>query len=148
MNLKLICVLALFITLAFHPVNSQTAPGEKQKIRQVITQCYIEPLYLDKDLAKIEDGFHPSFQMYVLYKGDFYLTPRDQWIQRIRETRARNLPKKQYDWKFDFIDNDKQTAVVKLIIHEDDTLKYVDYLTLYKFKEGWKVITKQFSIYQ
>ena len=137
----------VFALLFVLPSSAQESENEKRIIEKLILECYLEPLYLDKSLDKIAKGFHPDFSMYVLYQGEFYLTPRDEWIERIKETRSRNLPKKEYKWEFDLVDHDKQTAVVKLIILENDSLKYVDYLTLYKFKEGWKVITKQFSMY-
>ncbi|WP_422081009.1 nuclear transport factor 2 family protein [Ulvibacterium sp.] len=121
--------------------------GEKEQIVKVITECYIEPLYLEDDLAKIKEGFHEKFAMYVLYKGEFYVTSRAKWIENIKTTRARNLPLKNYDWQFEVIDFEGQTAMVKLRIDEEKKLKYVDYLTLYKFKDGWKVITKQFSMF-
>lgn len=141
-------IFAILLTfLGIQSSYSQEGTNEKNQIEKIILKCYIEPLYLDKDLDKIIEGFHPSFNMYVLYKEQFYLTPRDEWIEKIKETRSRNLLEKEYKWEFSLIDHDKQTAVVKLIIHENGVLKYVDYLTLYKFKDGWKVITKQFSIY-
>jgi hypothetical protein len=48
---------------------------------------------------------------------------------------------------FNLIDVEDQTAVVKLTVNEEGKLKCIDYLTLYKFENGWRVITKQFSMY-
>lgn len=120
---------------------------EKKRIEAIITECYIEPLYLKGNLDKIKEGFHKEFTMYVLYKGKFYVTSRAKWIENIKATRARNLPQKNYSWQFEIIDHEGQTAIVKLHIDEARELKYVDYLTLYKFQDGWKVITKQFSMF-
>ncbi|WP_425236477.1 nuclear transport factor 2 family protein [Ulvibacterium sp.] len=120
---------------------------DKSLIETIITECYVEPLYLNGNLDKIKQGFHKEFTMYVLYKGEFYMTSRAKWIENIKATRARNLPQKNYSWQFEIIDYEGQTAMVKLRIDEERELKYVDYLTLYKFQDGWKVITKQFSMF-
>ena len=85
--------------------------------------------------------------MYVYYKGKFSQRTRDEWIGRIQKNRKPNQPVKNYTWDFAMIDVEDQTAVVKLTIHLDGQQKYIDYLTLYKFAEGWRVITKQFSMY-
>ena len=116
-------------------------------IKKLITECYIEPLYLRGDLDKIKEGFHEGFHMYVYYKGEFSQRTRDEWVGKIQQNRKPNQAKRNYTWEFAMIDVEDQTAVVKLILNLDGHQKYIDYLTLYKFAEGWQVITKQFSMY-
>jgi|GEM_PF-6737711 len=140
----LVLFFLVLISSSFH--GAPESDDEKQ-IEKIITECYLQPLYGNGDLKEIQKGFHEEFSMYVLYQGKFYLRTRTEWIANITATRARNLPKKKWDWQFETIDSEGQTAVVKLRIFEDDKLKYVDYLTLYKFEQGWKVITKQFSMF-
>ncbi len=145
-KIKLWVFLSLIIGTDFHFCNAQE-PDDKSLIETIITECYVEPLYLNGNLEKIKQGFHKEFTMYVLYKGEFYMTSRAKWIENIKATRARNLPQKTYSWQFEIIDYEGQTAMVKLRIDEENELKYVDYLTLYRFQDGWKVITKQFSMF-
>lgn len=64
-----------------------------------------------------------------------------------RKTREIHPYRDISSWAFNFIDIDGQIAVVKLTILEEDRKKYVDYLTPYKFEDGWKVITEQFSMF-
>jgi hypothetical protein len=145
-NSNLMAFLSFLFAIGFTFCNAQEL-DEKKRIEKVITECYIEPLYLEGNLTKIKEGFHEKFTMYVLYKGEFYVTSRMEWIKNIEATRARNLPQKNYSWKFEIIDFEGQTAIVKLRIDEEGKLKYMDYLTLYKFQDGWKVLTKQFSMF-
>jgi hypothetical protein len=99
-------------------------------------------------LEKIKEGFHEEFRMNVLYNGVYSIRTRDEWIERLRNNSlAGNAVKKTYTWESNLIDVEDQTAVVKLTINEEGKLKYIDYLTLYKFENGWRVITKQFSMY-
>ncbi|RKN80172.1 nuclear transport factor 2 family protein [Ulvibacterium marinum] len=145
-NNNLVVFLYFLCTVGCTFCNAQD-PDDKSLIETIITECYLEPLYLNGNLDKIKEGFHKEFTMYVLYKGEFYATSRAKWIENIKATRSRNLPQKNYSWQFKIIDHEGQTAVVKLCINEEGNLKYIDYLTLYKFQDGWKVITKQFSMF-
>ena len=139
-------ILLVFCLVSLLHVKAQDS-HEANSIKELVTASYLEPLYQKGSIEKIKEGFHEGFNMYVLYKGKFSTRTRDAWIEKIKAVRTRNLPEKAYSWKFDMIDIAGQTAMVKLNIFEKEELKYIDYLTLYKFNEGWKVITKQFSMY-
>ncbi len=136
----------LFFSLTVHTLLGQEN-HTKDDLKKLIEECYIEPLYLEGNLDKIKEGFHEEFRMNVLYKGVFYTKTRAEWLADIQSVRKRNIPIKPTTWEFAQIDYEGQTAVVKLILYEEEKLKYVDYLTLYKFEIGWRVITKQFSMY-
>jgi hypothetical protein len=138
----------LLVLLSATTIFAQDNESAKKDIESVITKSYIEPLYLYGDLEKIKEGFHEEFRMNVLYNGVYSIRTRDEWIERLRNNSlAGNAVKKTYTWEFNLIDVEDQTAVVKLTINEEGKLKYIDYLTLYKFENGWRVITKQFSMY-
>jgi hypothetical protein len=137
----------LAVLLSTTILHAQVTESAKKDIESVITNSYIEPMYLYGDLEKIKEGFHEEFRINVLYNGVYSMRTRDEWIERIKNTRSANPTKKTYTWRFNMIDVEDQTAVVKLTVNEEGKLKYIDYLTLYKFETGWRVITKQFSMY-
>ena len=137
----------LAVLLSTTILHAQETESAKKDIESVITNSYIEPLYLYGDLEKIKEGFHEEFRINVLYNGVYSMRTRDEWIERIKNSRSANPTKKTYTWRFNMIDVEDQTAVVKLTVNEEGKLKYIDYLTLYKFETGWRVITKQFSMY-
>ncbi len=137
----------LILLLFSSPIASQAQADETAAIKQVITESYIQPVYERGDLDKLKDGFHEDFLMNVYYEGKYYQSKRDEWIERLKKVHAPNMAKRNYTCRFDMIDYEGQTAVVKLTVDEDGKKKYVDYLTLYRFESGWRVITKQFSMY-
>lgn len=143
----MISKVSLFLLLIAGITGVQAGAQDAKAIEAVITSSYIEPLYQQGDPDKIRDGFHEEFHMYILHQGEFMIRTRDEWIERIKRSRANDPEPRNFSWHFDMIDAQDQTAIVKLSIKENNKLKYVDYLTLYKFEEGWKVITKQFSMY-
>lgn len=145
---RLISVFVLLIATHFCLANS-TSPDEAEAVRKVVQESYVDVLYGESGLENLRKGFHPEFNMYVYYKGVFSKRTLDSWLERLETNRRKNAekPKRNYRTEFAMIDVTGQTAMVKLIIYEDEKLKFTDYLTLYKVAEGWRVITKQFSMH-
>ena len=105
------------------------------------------PLYYHGNLENIRKGFHEGFNMFVLYNKEFSKRSLDQWIEKLYKVRERKLPQRIYSYKFESVDYEGQTAMVKLTIQEGSKHdKFIDYLGLYKFEDGWKVVTKLFTM--
>lgn len=145
MNMRLAAALVLLLGIQ-NPSHGQDF-SEKNGIERLITETYLVPVYLKTNLEIIKTGFHEKFSMYVLANNEFSIRSRDEWIERLKKAREQETKKNTYAWLFELIDVEDQTAMVKIRITENGELKYVDFLTLYKFKDGWKVITKQFTTY-
>ena len=137
-------------SFSFIQTESEIAK-ELEAIRHVVELCYIGVVYHGKDIAELEKGFHPEFNMYVLSGNKIDKRSLQQWMDRLKTMRSRTNSmtnsddKNRYKHEFKSIDVTGYTAVVKLEIYYDGKLKYTDYLTLHKFDEGWKVMAKFFS---
>lgn len=143
--MNLIPCTVLFLIASTH-IFAQTP--DRTVIEGVITESYLIPVYLSTNTEAIKKGFHEKFSLYDLQKGELSLLSRDEWIESILlANQQTQVKKKTYNWMFELIDIEEQTAMVKLRINENGTIKFVDYLTLYKFREGWRIITKQFTQY-
>lgn len=125
--------------------------AEKEAIKEAIIQTYAHPLYGGGSLEDIRSGLHEGFEMFVLYKGEFRKSSKAEWLERLEEVRSRpkkpNRPKVKRSYEFAMIDVTGQTAMVKLEVFQDNTLKFTDYLSLYKFEDGWKLLSKLFSFH-
>ncbi|MCE7992979.1 MAG: nuclear transport factor 2 family protein [Roseivirga sp.] len=144
--------LIISLSLLFLSANGMAQePSEKEAIKQAIIQTYAHPLYGGGSLEDIRAGLHEGFEMFVLYQGEFRKSSKAEWIKRLEEVRSRpkksNRPKVKRSYEFAMIDVTGQTAMVKLEVFQDDTLKFTDYLTLYKFEDGWKLMSKLFSFH-
>ncbi len=115
------------------------------EIQKVVTQSYIMPLYYHKDIEDMRKGLHKDFNMYVLHENNFEKRSRDQWIEKLYQVKERDLLKRIYTYNFELVDFEGHAAIVKLIVEEENATRYVDYLSLYKFDDGWKILTKLFS---
>ncbi len=153
MKIQIAC--AILLPLLFCgillPQNEDEKTKEKNAIRSLIERTYIDVLYHGGDMAKLEEGFHPEFNMYYYDEQKVQKRSLGEWLARLRAVRARNKPKNDEEeqerrHEFLLIDVTGYTAVAKFEIFYDERLKYTDYLTLYKTDDrGWQVITKHFT---
>lgn len=127
--------------------NKADTEADKKAIKDVIEQSYFEVVYGGKDLTELAKGFHEEFDMYVLYDNRIDKRSLQKWTERLENVRARNAQAKkpQYAFEVKLIDVTGPTGFAKIEIYADGKLKYTDYLSLYKFKEGWKIIAKLFT---
>jgi len=128
---------------------SQNIEEEKEYIKQVIQTSYVEGLQNEGDAKKIDTGFHPDFKLLGIDKGDnMWKYPIIQWKEKqIKKRKAGELPlpkDKAVSVKFKSIDITGTAAVAKLEFYIGSKLTYVDYISLYKFESGWKMVSKIF----
>lgn len=142
-----IMILLIAFSNALTAQNNADTEGDKTAIRDVIEQFYFEVVYDDKDLSELAKGFHEEFNMYVLYDNKIDKRSLLKWTERLENVRARNAQaqRPQYSFEPKLIDVTGPTGIAKIEIYADGKLKYTDYLSLYRFKEGWKIMTKLFT---
>ncbi len=91
------------------------------------------------DIEAIKKGFHPEFNMLILRENTLVKYPLEEWIKSIKK---RGYPSTGVvAWDILNIDITGNAAVVKVKI-DISIRKYSDYLSLYKFKDGWKIVNK------
>jgi hypothetical protein len=138
---KSLLLLLIVITTYAH------AQSDEEVIRQVITTSYIEGIQNGGSVEQIRKGFHPSFNMLRMMDNDIKPLPIEEWISNIEKNKAQNpnaSPRAKAEGKFINIDITGTAAVVKLELYRDNKKTFTDYLVLYKFNEGWKIVSKTF----
>jgi hypothetical protein len=108
----------------------------------VITESYIDGIHKNGDRAVIRRGFHPSFVMKVLSNGQVSDVTIEQWIGRLP---AEGTPvQRQIAARFPNVAVTGNTAVATVEVDVDGRHTYTDYISLYKFAEGWRMVGKVF----
>jgi len=98
---------------------------------------------------KIDFGIHPDFRI-LEYKPSFGLRiySLSEWkSNNVIRKRTGLLPRKQEDEvsvKFKKIDVSGLAAIAMVKFYSGKEFVYIDYISLYKFKEGWKMVNKIF----
>lgn len=146
--MKKLIVFALTLcicTLTF----AQDVEKETKKIKKVIQTAYVEGLQNEGDTEKIESGFHPDFALLGIGDGDdMWSYPIEEWKKnQVKKRKEGKLPLKEDEAvtvKFLEVDVTGSAAMVKLEFYIGEELTYIDYISLYKFKSGWKIVGKIF----
>lgn len=129
-------------------VMAQDAESEKDiaDIKELILSAYVDGIQNAGEIEAVEQGFHPGFEM--LMKQDNLLNKLTiyNWLPAIKRRKANpetaNRP--EVTCKFLDVDVTGDAAVVKLELHREGQLLFTDYLCLYRFDEGWKIVSKLF----
>jgi hypothetical protein len=94
----------------------------------------------------MRSGMHDSFVMFVQSdKGITQLT-RDAWIERLAASKARetNAAKPEFKADITVLDRSGKAAVAKVALFRDGKQIFTDYISLYRFDDGWKLVAKTF----
>ena len=138
-------LLSLAVALTTYSAEAQEKKGnEKQAILKVVKKAYVDGLLNGGDLSFSKKGFHPEFNLLIQKEGELKKWPITDWIKRA-EDKKKNKPddfKVKYKAKFPLVDITGSSAVLKVELYKAGALKYTDYLALYKYKEGWKIVSK------
>jgi len=143
---KLMLITLLISTMA---LSAQDVEKDKEAIKKVIQTAYVEGLQNEGDTNKIDSGIHPDFVLLGIDKGN------DMWEYTITDWKAnvvKKLEKGEFprtgddlvSVKFKSVDVTGTAGMAKIEFYIGDNLTYVDYISLYKFEDGWKMVNKIF----
>lgn len=144
--MKNLCISIVLIALGFSGMT-QSVEDDKEAIKLVIQSAYVEGLQNEGDAAKIDAGFHPGFNLLGIGKGDqIWKLPIYTWKgNALDDVKTGKKPKSGDDVvtvNFLNVDVTGTAAVVKLEFLVGGKKTYVDYISLYKFESGWKIVSK------
>lgn len=143
---------SLFCLLGFHGMAqaSQDVDADVLAIKKIIQTAYVEGLQNEGDTVKINQGFHPGFEMLIPGKdGTLKKFSIADWKAKIKaDLQSGKLPRDTEELisvKFLNIDVSGTAAVAKFEFYVGGKLTFIDYQCLYKFGNDWKIVSK---IYQ
>jgi hypothetical protein len=143
--MKTLSIIAiLFFTAPFILWAGEEA--DKEAIKQVITSAYVNGLQNKGPVADIEKGFHPGFELLGMRNNDLTKWPIYSWIQhhenKLKEDPTPPSEKEKTTCKFPMIDVTGNAAIAKIELYREGEKIFTDYLSLYKFDEGWRIVNK------
>ncbi len=122
-------------------VPAQEASDE-EAIKALVQPAYVDGLINLGDLEKTRAGFHPDFVLLGLQDGKLTRLPIAEWIASKEKQKSQAQKPSLTACKFVRVDVTGSAAVVKLELHRDGQHIFTDYLSLYKFPDGWKIVGK------
>lgn len=146
--IKFISLMLAIVMLA--PLFAGEELSEVDRIKQVIQTAYVEGLQNEGDFEKIDAGFHPDFELLGLGEGNnMWCLSISDWKKKVQEKLDKGeLPRQEGEKisvKFLDVDITGSVAVAKFEFYIGKKLAYIDYQSLYKFEDGWKIVSKVFQ---
>jgi len=139
---------AILVTvLCAAPASAQSSDADA--VKAVVQSAYVEGVHANMDAARMRQGFHPDFRMLMLRDGKMTAITLEEWIGRMESNAKQNpnAPKPSVRADFPVVDVTGNEAVVKVELYRDGKHAFTDYLFLYKFPDGWKIVSKIFQSY-
>jgi hypothetical protein len=137
----LVGVLALAL-----PAYAAAAEADVEAVKAVVKSAYVEGVHVKGDGTLMRAGFHPDFRMLVLRDGALSPVTLDDWAARIEKGVAeRKGPPPEIRHEFSRVDVTGDAAVVRLELYRGGKHTFTDYLSLYRFPAGWKIVSKIFQ---
>ncbi|MFA8450789.1 MAG: nuclear transport factor 2 family protein [Bacteroidales bacterium] len=135
-----LCSVSLFVNAQENNTN------DIENIKSVIQTSYIDGI---QNLGKIKDikkGFHKEFELLSHRGEDLHKLPLETWIGYVKKAKKNNVKmNSKITCSYKMIDITGDAAIVKLELNREDKHLYTDYLSLYKFPEGWKIVGKTYQ---
>ena len=146
MKRSIACIIILMFIIGACTPKTETPTTEESAVRESILAAYQEGICNVGDVDAIREGFHEAFTMYGTHEGVLWTRSLDQWISSVEKNKADGKfpPEERVTLEFPMIDITGNTAMVKTAFYRGSKLAYSDYLSLYKFPEGWKIVAKVF----
>lgn len=143
---KLLSLNLLIFILVNLSLQAGSPESDVHAIKAVIQSAYIEGIHNNGDLSATEAGFHPAFEMLIMRDNKLEKLPIATWIESMKQRRAKEEPvdRPEVTGKYLNVDVTGDAAVVKLELHREGILLFTDYLCLYRFEDGWKIVSKLF----
>ena len=144
MSSRVVIAAALAALLAAPAAALAQAGPDEGAIKALVQTAYVDGLQNLGDLDKTRAGFHPDFVLLGLRDGTLTRLPIAEWIASAEKRKADGVKPPLTVCKFLAVDVTGSAASVKLELHQLEKRIFTDYLSLYKFADGWKVVGKIF----
>ncbi len=146
---KIINIVLIVVFSTFSLMAQNSVKGEQEAIKKVIQSAYVDGLCNNADQQAIAEGFHDGFRLIGIGKGNsMWNYPIYNWAEDARLGKLEGKFPKEGDEKvtikFLFVDVEGTAATAKLEFYVGKQKKYIDYISLYKFEDGWKIVSKIF----
>ncbi len=132
--------------------SKEGAPmNDSEMVKKAILVGYIEGVHGNQDQKTVQAGFHTDFAMIVPEEsGGIRMVSVDAWLDFIENTAKVQNPSlwnSETTCRFDYVDVTDHAASVKIRVFKGEKHFSTDYLLLYRFRDGWKVVSKIFKLW-
>lgn len=128
--------------------TSNLLADSKADITDVIEKSYFNGAFNEQDTKSMKEGFHPDFAIFSPNGTELKKYPITEWVastERWKASPEYDKERAKADCKIVSLDVTGVCASAKIEIRENGKLLWTDYLSLLKFENGWKIVTKVYN---
>jgi len=116
----------------------------EQTVKALIEECYINGALNQMNTSEMKRGYHKDFAIFFSENDELRKLPLTIWIEMIEGYKKSGVKDGIRNFKAEFlkIEVTETAAFVKLNLIRDNQLVFTDYITLLKFGDNWKIVTK------
>lgn len=142
--MKSLFALALAVCVGSTALSAQSVEADQEAVKAVIQTAYIEGIHNERDLDKIAGGFHDEFNMLVLRDNVLGKVSIQQWSEGIGRSLESNPepPEVPVHAEYAAVEVSGFAAVARIEVYRGERHLYTDFMSLYKFDDGWKIVNK------
>jgi hypothetical protein len=120
------------------------ASNEKKVVVKVIREAYLDGIQNLGNIETIRNGFHPDFALLYIRDNRLNKLLIKDWIESVKKRKQKNPdgPKVKTTIKFLNVDVVGTAATAKFELYRDSKLIFTDIMSLLKFDEGWRIVSK------
>lgn len=133
-------IVSFLLMTAIVSVAQQTEQ-DKEDIRRVIQESYVQGIHNKAGIALVEKGFHPGFEMLGVQNGLLTRYPIYSWIETLKKASAQSSVA-EVTAEIPLIDFAGDAAMARVELFKEGKHLFTDYMSLYRFPEGWKIVAK------
>jgi Putative lumazine-binding len=139
-------ILIIFTIISVTLIHAQDVDKEKDNIKKVIQTAYVDGLQNKGEVKDIENGFHAGFNLLGINHNMLTKFPIYSWIESFESRKEKDpeppTEEEKITCEYLLIDITGNAAMAKIQLNRNNELLFTDYLQLYKFEEGWKIVSK------
>ncbi len=124
--------------------NRSFSTTEETEIEDLIVRCYINGALNEMNTERMLEGYHSDFEIFFSEGDELTRLPLSDWIAIVNDYKSSNDSSglRRFTHHCVSIDVTGNAAAVTLELYREGQLIFTDYITLLKFKSGWKIVTK------
>ncbi len=126
----------IIVLLLAGTIYSQNKVQTENELKELVLKSYVEGLIEFSNSEAAKKGIHPEFHLIVIKENGLIKYP----LQKLSENLKDYPYKADVKCQFEMIDISGRAAVVKIKL-TSGSHSFTDYLSCYKFKDGWKVVS-------
>lgn len=141
---NLLPMIVLAFTLQGVSIAQGTQENEKEAIRNVIVTAYVDGIFNEGNVKKIMLGWYPAcdINIYNELTDTCIKSKAYRFIPMFEKNPVGLTPGTTS--KIPLVHVTGYAAIAIVEIYHGEKQIYTDYMNLYKFADGWKIVTKTF----